>query len=87
MTSAVAGTILLCNRKHVECGKTHAYRESMHPLQNCQWCGQFCFAVAAISVDGFLLKVSSRDSRNHCKYNEGFVEGNFNLMFNLSFFE
>jgi hypothetical protein len=55
-------TILLCNRKSTELGKLHVlYPESMCDLENCQWCGEPCFALATISTDRFLHQIPRRD--------------------------
>jgi hypothetical protein len=44
----IACMILLCNHKRKEFGKPHAYREPMCSSENCQWCGEPCFAGAAV---------------------------------------
>jgi hypothetical protein len=53
-------TILLCNRKLTELGKLYAYLESMCVLENCQWCVEPSFSLAAISTDGFLPQIPTR---------------------------
>jgi hypothetical protein len=65
--------ILLCNHKRTEFGKLHAYCEQMCALENCQWCGEPCFALAAISTDGFLPQIPRRDRQSHYRPNESFV--------------
>jgi hypothetical protein len=50
----VACMILLSNHKHIEFGKPHVYHELVCTLENCQWCGEPCFAGSAISIGGFL---------------------------------
>jgi hypothetical protein len=44
-------------------------------LENVQWCGELCFAGAAISVDGYLLQTPRRGMLSHYTLNECFVEG------------
>jgi hypothetical protein len=48
-------------------------------LENFQWCGELCFAGAAISVDSCLLQTPKGESMNHDTPNECFVEGQFNI--------
>jgi hypothetical protein len=57
MTSACCLHDLLCNDKHTEFGKPHAYREPMYASENCQWCGEPYFAVSAISIGDILPQI------------------------------
>jgi hypothetical protein len=44
-----------------EVWKSRANREPVCVLENCQWCGEPCFAGAAISLDDYLLQIPRRD--------------------------
>jgi hypothetical protein len=44
--------ILLRNHKRTGFGKPHAYRGPMCSSEKSQWCGEPCFAGAAISISG-----------------------------------
>jgi hypothetical protein len=57
----VACIILLYNRIHTEVWKPFVNREPVCALENCQCCGEFCFAGAVISVDVCLSQTLRRD--------------------------
>jgi hypothetical protein len=42
-------------------------------LANCQWCGEPCFAGAAISLDGICRKIPGGAGISHYRPNQGFV--------------
>jgi hypothetical protein len=60
----VACMILLCNCKGTEFGKPHAYREPLCASEICHWCGEPYFAGAAISIGGFLPRISRWENHN-----------------------
>jgi hypothetical protein len=41
--------------------KKNANRGPMCAMKSFQWCGEACFAGAALLIDGFLLQISRRD--------------------------
>jgi hypothetical protein len=48
-------------------------------LENFQWCGEPCFAGAAISLDGICRKIPGGAGISHYRPNHGFMEGQFNV--------
>jgi hypothetical protein len=73
--------ILLRNHKRTEFEKPHAYREPMCASENCQWCGEpyFIGAVISVSVGDILPQIPSGASIGHYRYNQRFVESQFNV--------
>jgi hypothetical protein len=51
----------------------------MCDLEDCQLCGELCFAGAATSLNGRLPQIPRLDILNHYISNESFVEGQFNV--------
>jgi hypothetical protein len=56
----------------MEVGKIRVYLEPMCPLENCQWCGEPCFAGVAILMDGFSHNFPDGTDISHCMLNESF---------------
>jgi hypothetical protein len=53
--------VLLYNHIRTEVWKTCVNCEMVCALDNCQWCGETCFAGAAISVDEYLPQIPRWD--------------------------
>jgi hypothetical protein len=75
----VACIILLFNGTRMEFEKPYASHESGCSLEICQWCGEPCFAGAAISIDVYQPQFPGGTSISHYRSNQGFVEGQFNV--------